>query len=142
MQTIARTSITRSWHWGIVAVFDKAAEGDLPEFVPDSLASVNQSGLVVRIRHAQDVEDFDESFAEATITVSFHAEPVEPAQGRHFVCTGKLSTPGGTLSVGDADMDVVVPAVTGVTNILVSVADPDDRSPEHIWLDIWPESGQ
>jgi len=138
MQTIVRTSITRPWQWGIVAVFDKVAEGDLPEFAPESLASVNQSGLIVRIRHAQDIEDFDESFAEGTVTISFHEEAVEPAQGRQFVCAGQLSTPGGTLSVGDADMEVVVPPATGVTNILVSVADPAERSPEYIWLDIWP----
>lgn len=94
MQTIARTSITRPWQWGMVAVFDKGAEGDLPEFAPNNLASVNQTGLVVRICHAQDVEDFDEGFAEATVTVTFHPSPVEPAQGRHFVCSGKLSTPG------------------------------------------------
>lgn len=99
---------------------------------------MNEFGLVVRICRAQDVEDFDESFAEATITVTFHPGAVEPVQGRHFVCAGKRSTPGGTLSVGDADMDVVVPAATGVTNILVNVADPEESSPKHIWLDIWP----
>lgn len=51
---------------------------------------------------------------------------------------GKAINTRGTLSVGDADMDVVVPAAIGATNILVSVTDPDERSPEQIWLDIWP----
>lgn len=90
------------------------------------------------MRHAQDVEDIDLGFAEATVSISLHQDEMTPDDGKHALGGGILSTPEGTLSVGDADMDVVVPAHKGVTQFLISVEDPSDLPPEHVRVDLWP----
>ena len=139
MQPILKTSIVRPWHWGIVVLTDSSAAGDLPDVDPKSLVSASEAGLIVLIRHAQDIEILSEpDFAEGTVTLTVHQGPAELNPERTAVHTGLLSTPNGSLSVGDADTDVVVPAVPGITNVTVSVTDPADLSPDHIWVDLWP----
>lgn len=90
------------------------------------------------VQHAQDVEESDLGFAEATVSISLHQDEVTPDDGNKAVGGGVLSTPEGTLSVGDGYMNVVVPAHKGMTQFLISVEDPSDLSPEHVRVDLWP----
>lgn len=138
MQPILTTSIVRPWQWGIVVVSDSSAPGELPELVRDQLVSANEVAVVVLIRHAQDVDEVELGFAEGTVTVTFHPGTSEERPGHHRVYLGVLSTPRGMLSIGDADMEVMLPAQPGETKVAVSVAETDDPSPDHVWIDIWP----
>lgn len=72
------------------------------------------------------------------MSIAVHQNEVEPAAGIHAVGGGMLSTPAGTLSVGDADMNVIVPVHKGLTQVLVSIPDMADLSPEHVKVDLWP----
>lgn len=85
-----------------------------------------------------DVGDLELGFAEATVSIALHENEVAPNEGRQAVGGGVLSTPEGTLWVGDADMEVVIPAHKGMTHFLVSVEDPGDFSPDIVRVDLWP----
>jgi hypothetical protein len=137
-QPILVTSIRRPWHWGIAVVTGPGQVEDFPEIEPGRAFCSTAGALVIMVLHAQDVEDIDLGFAEATVSIVLHQREVGPEDGKHAVGGGILSTPEGTLSVGDADMDVLVPAHKGMTQFLVSVVDPGDLSPEHVTVDLWP----
>jgi len=136
-QPLLVTSIRRPWHWGIALVAAPGQVEDFPEIEGGRTLGSTSGALVIKVCHAQDVEDVDLGFAEATVTIALHQNEVTPADV-HAVAGGILSTPDGTLSVGAADMDDVVPAHKGMTRFLVSVEDPNDLSPEQVWVDLWP----
>ncbi|MFJ5956310.1 hypothetical protein ACIQC5_10160 [Paenarthrobacter sp. NPDC092416] len=137
-QPILVTSIRRPWHRGIAVVTGPGQTEDFPEIEPDRPFCSTSGALVIMVRHAQDIDDIDLGFAEVTVSIALHQNEVVPEAGYHAVGGGVLSTPEGTLSVGDADMEVVVPAQKGITQFRVSVADPAESSPEHVRVDLWP----
>lgn len=137
-QPILVISIRRPWQWGIAVITGPGQVEDFPEIEPDRPVCSTSGALVMMVRHAQDVEDIDSGLAEATVSIALHQNEVGPEAGNHAVGGGILSTPEGTLSVGDANMEVVVPAHKGMTQYLVSITDPGDLSPEHVRVDLWP----
>jgi hypothetical protein len=137
-QPIIVTSIRRPWQWGMAVVTSPGQGEDFREIEPGRVCSSTPGALVIMVRHAQDVDDFELGFAEATVSIALHENEVAPNEGHHAVCGGVLSTPEGTLSVGDADMEVVIPAHKGMTHFLVSVEGPGDFSPESVRVELWP----
>jgi hypothetical protein len=137
-QPILVTAIRRPWQWGIAVITGPGQTEDFPEIEPGRPFCSTSGALVIMVRHAQDVEEIDLGFAEATVSIYLHQDEVTPDDGNKAVGGGILSTPEGTLSVGDADMNVVVPAHKGMTQFLISVEDPSDLSPEHVRVDLWP----
>ncbi|MDR7080835.1 hypothetical protein J2X01_000104 [Arthrobacter ginsengisoli] len=137
-QSLLVTTIRRPWHWGIAVVTGPGQTEDFPEIEPGRPFCSTSGALVIMVRHAQDVEDIDHGFAEATVSISLHQDEVTPDDGKQAIGEGILSTPEGTLSVGDADMNVVVPAHKGMTQFLISIEGPSDLSPEHVRVDLWP----
>jgi hypothetical protein len=47
-----------------------------------------------------------------------------------------LQTPTGRLDLGDADGYLTVSVDPGRTRVVVSVEDPTDKSPDHVWIDL------
>ena len=106
---------------------------DFPVIEPDRPFCSTSGALVVMVRHAQDVEGIDLGFAEVMVSIALHQNEVVPKGGDQAVGGGVRSTPEWTLSVGDADMEVVVPAhKVMTTQFRVTAADPADLSPEHV----------
>ena len=137
-QPILVTTIRRPWHWGIAVVTGPGQTEDYPEIEPGRPFCSTSGALVIVVRHAQDVEDIDLGFAEATVSIFLHQEEITLDDSNQAVDGGLLSTPEGSLSVGDADMNVVVPAHKGKTQFLIRIEDPSDLSPEHVRVDLWP----
>jgi len=136
-QPLNEVTIPRAWHWGVVFLVDK--RGAIPDVDPDTLVSVGPSGLVLLARHAQDtfeVVDGKLVYATATVHTRLLTEPVEDR--RPVVFDGVVATPSGQLSVGDADSEVIISAHHSQTRFVISVLDPQDNSPDDLWVDMIP----
>ena len=54
VQPLSDVTVVRPWHWGIAMVVDPECEA--PDVRPEQVVTVDESGLVVLVRHAQDLE--------------------------------------------------------------------------------------
>ncbi|WP_278237017.1 hypothetical protein [Isoptericola sp. AK164] len=140
VQPLATTTITRSFQWGIAIIL--AADGEIPDVVPDAAVSTGDSGLVVSVRHEADIPSFEGDFAwaEVQITVRWLDETPD-LQNRRAVFDGTLNTTAGRLSIGDADDNVKMSTHVGRTRVVVSVDQDwprDDHHYESLLVDLAP----
>lgn len=136
MQPLAEVTLTRPWHWGVAVLGDPFAE------VPGSLAGqtvvVGDGVVAIGVRHAQDIdaERFEGDWDWATAT--FHVRSlgqVEPV-ARHVLCDIVIATPNETVSLGDADGMVVIPAPSLRTRVIVSADEIDATGLEQVRVDL------
>lgn len=136
MQPLAEVTLTRPWHWGVAVLGDPLAE------VPSSLsgqAVVRGDDVVaIGVRHAQDIdaERFEGDWDWATAT--FHVRSLgqeEPVVGQ-VLCDIVIATPNETVSLGDADGMVVIPAPSLRTRLIVSADEVDLTGLERVWVDL------
>jgi hypothetical protein len=139
MQPLSETKLTRPWHWGIAIVGAPGAK--LPEELDnDQLITVGNAALVIRVRHAQDMDaerfegDWDWATATFHIRALVAAEPVM----RSVVSDVILATADERISVGDADGEVVLPAPSSQTRVIVSTDDLAPAGLENVWIDLAP----
>ncbi len=139
MKPLATVDITRPWHWGIAILSDPDLGGEIPEVDPSGGVSANENGIIVPVRHAQDIESFEGDFewAEATVTVRRWSEPPELEEGREVAFEGRLATPRGQLWIGDADENSVAEGFPTSTRIRVVLLSHDLDSPDQVWVDAW-----
>ena len=142
----ASTVLTRPFHWGIVVMNDPKLAGQLPDVEPGRMVTASKFGVIVTVRHAQDIEadsfDGDFEWAEVTVTSRLLAE-VPADSGWRPVYSGRLLTPSGQLYLGDADEDVRVPAHPGRSTVTVSVPaelPEEDLTPDAIRIDLLPDT--
>jgi hypothetical protein len=143
MLPLITTCIRRPFHWGIVVVADSESGGSIPDVDPETAVSSNEHGIVILMRHAQDIDSFEGEieWAEAEVLVRLLAQLETQSDGRREVFRGRLATPSGRISIGDADGDVVHPAHKGWNKVIVSVASDvsvTDLSPDAIRIDLVP----
>lgn len=136
MQPLAEVTLTRPWHWGVAIIGDPLAE------VPGSLAgqavAVGNGVIAIGVRHAQDIdaERFEGDWDWATAT--FHVRSLgqmEPTE-RDILCDVLVATPNETVSLGDADGMVVIPAPSLQTRVVVSTDDVDLTGLDQVWVDL------
>lgn len=136
MQPLAEVTLTRPWHWGIAVLGDALAE------VPGSLAGqvvvVGDGVVALSVRHAQDIEAdrFEGDWEWATAT--FHVRSlgqIEPIE-RQILCDAVIATPNETISLGDADGTVVIPAPSLRTRVVISATEVDVTGLERAWVDL------
>lgn len=145
VQVLVSTVIRRPFHWGIVIVADHESGGQIPDVDPTNLVSSNDHGIVASIRHAQDVDSFAGEFdwAEAEVVVRLLPHEERLATTRREVFRGAILVPGGRISIGDADSDVIHAAHRGWNQLIVTV-DPDvqvtDLSPDEVRIDLFPSA--
>jgi hypothetical protein len=141
MQALSTVAVTRPWQWGIVILSDPTLGGEIPQVEPNARVSANDKGVVVVVRHAQDVESFEDDFdwAEATATVRHWSAAPVYEDGWTAVFEGRITTPSRRLWIGDADDEVVVSGLTETSTIRVSSPSDDLDSPDRIWIDIWSD---
>lgn len=136
MQPLAEVTLTRPWHWGVAVLGDALAEA--PGSVSGQAVVVGDGVVAISVRHAQDIEvdrfEGDWDWATATFHVRSlgQEEPVE----RHVLCDIEIATPDETVSLGDADGMIVIPAPSLRTRIVVSTDEIDITGLERVWVDL------
>jgi hypothetical protein len=93
-----RLDIRRPFQWGILIIADPRASA-LPELVGGEAVVASDSAVIVGVRHAQDVDDLDDTDFE--VAVSCAPGPVE--RGSALAFDGVLTVQSGRLDVGDAN---------------------------------------
>lgn len=138
MSTLGETTVTRSWQWGAAVIGDPAATPPTPTEAP---VTIGTGALVLRLRHAQDVELVEgvSSLATATchVRVLDAAEPVS----RTVLCDAVLETPSGKLSLGDAAEAVVIEVEGALRHrLVVSTDHVGPRGLAEVWVDVVPQA--
>jgi hypothetical protein len=84
MQPIYEVTLSRPWHWGIAIV--SAPGAAVPETLADSLVTATAEALVIKVRHAQDIEaevfEDDWQWSTSTIRVRYVADLEVTTDGR------------------------------------------------------------
>jgi hypothetical protein len=135
-------TVTRPWKWGIAVLGDDKQPP--PEIESRRPVTANGNGLVVLVRHAQDIETPDDlssddvlPSAEASVSVTFWEEAPDVVRPGDVQYEGNISTPSGRLSIGDADHEVWVASPTTVMTVRVTAADVEFGT-ELAWIDFYP----
>ena len=142
----APTLIRRPFHWGVVILVDAEWTGEgLLEPDPERLVTANEQGAMVLVRHAQDTDEVEGEYLKFA-EVDVHVRRLDAARdgeaGRREVYRGTIDLPSGTLNVGDADDEALVPAHEGANILVVRVEDTlpaDDLAPDAVWVDLLPK---
>jgi hypothetical protein len=126
VQPLSETTHTRPWHWGIA--IGRAVGGELPDLTGNQIVKVGHAGLVVRVRHAQDIdaERFEGDWNWATATVQVRSLTEAESVSRQVLCATVMPTPDERIHIGDADGEVVLPAPSDRTHVIVSADDADE----------------
>lgn len=136
MQPLAEVTLTRPWHWGIAVVGNPVAE--VPTDFGGRLVAVGQDVVALSVRHAQDIEadKFEGDWDWATATLHVRSLVQEEATDRQVLCDTVVATPQETVSLGDADGMVVIPAPSLRTRLIISSDDVDPTGLERVWVDL------
>lgn len=136
MQPLAEITLTRPWHWGIAVLGDRLAE--VPTEFNERAVAMARDVVTLSVRHAQDIEAvrFEGDWDWATATIHLRSLAHEEATKRHVLCDTVIATPQETVSVGDADSMLVVPAPSVRTRLIVSTDEVDPTGLETVWVDL------
>jgi hypothetical protein len=136
MQPLAEVTLTRPWHWGIAVVGDPVAE--VPTDLRGGVFAAGQDVVALKVRHAQDIESdtFEGDFDWATATFHLRSLAKEEPTARQILCDTVIATSKETISLGDADGMVVVPAPSLRTRLIVSTDEVDPTGLETVWVDL------
>jgi hypothetical protein len=123
VQPLRTIVIRQPFHWGLVFIQADGAVADMPDVDPDHLISANATGIMVRVRHAQDTDSTADpiEFAEVEVTVRVLTEPEDVSASRRVAFQGALAASTGRITFGDADRWIVVPAHVGANELVISV---------------------
>lgn len=144
MAVLQETSLSRPWHWGIVIITDE--RGDVPVVRRDAPASPGPEGVVLRVRHAQDVvipddaSDDDIFEASATVHLRTHDAPFLP--DRPTICDVTFATKSRRLAVGDADGETFMQWDAPRVRLIASANEAGRVDQDEIWVDLVPASGR
>jgi hypothetical protein len=111
----------------------------LPDVDPARVASVGPGAMVIRVRHAQDIdaERFEGDWDWATTT--FHIRSLAEAEDprRQIVADVSWPTHEERITLGDADGELVIPCPSTTTRVVVSVDAVDAAGgPDVVWVDL------
>ena len=137
MQPLAEVTLTRPWHWGIAVLGDPLAEVPT-QFDDASAVALGRDVVVLRVRHAQDIEAdrFEGDWDWATATIHLRSLVEEEATDRFVVCDTVIDTPEETVSLGDADGMLAMPAPSSRTRLIVSSEEVEPAALEAVWVDL------
>ena len=136
MQPLAEVTLTRPWHWGIAVVGNPVAE--VPTDFGGQVIALGQDVVVLSVRHAQDIKTdrFEGDWDWATATYDVRSLAQEEATDRQVLSDTVVATPQDTVSLGDADGMVTIPAPSLRTRLIVSTDDIDPTGLERVWVDL------
>ena len=136
MQPLAELTLTRPWHWGIAILGDPVVE--VPTEFNTSMVAHGHDVIVLKVRHAQDIDadEFEGDLDWATATIHLRSLVEGNRTGRRVLCDTVIATPEETVSLGDADAMVVIPAPSVRTRLIVSVDNAEPTGLEEVWVDL------
>jgi hypothetical protein len=136
VQPLAEVTLTRPWHWGIAVLGDPLAE--VPTEFGGHVVAIGRDVVTLSVRHAQDIEadSFEGDWDWATATIYVRSLAHEEATERHVLCDTVIATSRETVSLGDADGMVVIPAPSARTRLIVSADEVDPVGLETVWVDL------
>jgi hypothetical protein len=138
MQPLYEVTLERAWHWGIAIV--SAPGAHVPDSVDESLVTSGSGSLVIKVRHAQDVEaeTFEGDWDWATATVHVRSLVDLEHTGGEVLYEGTLALADGQLAVGDADCEMTVNDLPAQARIRVHAEDASEAALSEVWLDLVP----
>lgn len=94
--------------------------------------------VCLRVRHAQavDVDRFEGDWDWATATLHVRSLVQEEATDRHVLHVALMTAEHETLSLGDADGMLVIPAPGVRTRVIVSTDEVHSTGLETVWIDL------
>ncbi len=136
MQPLAEVTLTRPWHWGIAVLGDPLAV--VPTQFDGRPVAVGRDVVTLSVRHAQDIgaDKFEGDWDWATSTIHLRSLVQEEMTERHVLCDTVIATAGETVSLGDADGMLVIPAPSVRTRLIVSAEKTDPTGLETVWVDL------
>jgi hypothetical protein len=136
MQPLAEVTLTRPWHWGIAVLGDPLAE--VPTEFRGRVVTTGRDVVALSVRHAQDIEAhrFEDEWDWATATIHLRSLAREEATVRQVLCDTVIATAQETVSLGDADGMLVIPAPSVRTRLIVSAETVDPTGLETVWVDL------
>jgi hypothetical protein len=138
MQPLAEIALTRPWQWGIAVLGDPLA--DVPTEFDGRAVATGRDVIALSLRHAQDIEAdrFEGDWDWATATIHLRSLAHEERTERHVLCDTVFATPQETVSLGDADGMLVIPAPSTRTRVIVSTDEVQPTGLESVWVDLVP----
>lgn len=140
MQPLYEVSLTRPWHWGIAIIGARGAA--IPDSLSDSFVAASPGALVLKVRHAQDIEaevfEGDWDWAVATIDVRYAADFASTQDP--IVFDGSLHLPDGVLAIGDADSEVTVNDLGSLVRVRVVMLNGDASTLDRARIELAPQS--
>ena len=132
---IGSVTVKRPWQWGIAVLSDWQRGGDIHDVNPRAPASANAFGLVILVRHAQDTENLDDGYAEASVTLAQWVDGTMAERPGTVLFDGVIETPTGRMLIGDAEFEADVPCPRPSTQIRVTAGE-HEHGAEHAWVDM------
>ena len=136
MQPLAEITLTRPWHWGLAVLGDPLAE--VPTEFNGRVVATARDVVTLSVRHAQDIEAdrIERDWDWATATIHLRSLVHDKGTERQVLSDTVIATPQETVSVGDADGMVVIPAPSVRTRLIVSADEVDPTGLETVWVDL------
>jgi hypothetical protein len=138
MQPSYEVSLSRPWHWGIAIL--SAVGASVPEQLDQSVVTGRPDCLVVKMRHAQDIdaEVFEGGWDWATAAIHLRSLPDFDQPAGTVVYEGVLTLPVGRLSVGDADSEMILNDLQPRTRVRILVDEVAEHAPSAVTVDLAP----
>jgi hypothetical protein len=110
----------------------------LPAEFNGRVVATGRDVLTLSVRHAQDIEAerFEGDWDWATATIHLRSLAQEEATDRHVLCDTVITTTHDSVSLGDADGMLVIPAPSVRTRLIVSTDKVDPTELETVWVDL------
>lgn len=116
----------RSFAWGVLMVGD-AESSDIPTIPVGATVASTATTVVLAVRHAQDVDDVDQSEFLVEVRCALGA-------GDADCIYASIAVPSGRLAVGDADHVDVVRVRPGPVRLRIEVEPEDMPERVAVWL--------
>jgi hypothetical protein len=133
----------RAFHWGALVIMD-ASSTDVPTQPAESGVATTDAGLMVPVRHAQDVDYEGLGLGPEEAVPPFEVEvevrtgpPNGPISAEHTV---RITS--GALTIGDADDEIRVDVEPGGVRIAVYLDLDDPRHAERVRIWLTPDTGK
>lgn len=138
MQPFLELTLSRPWHWGIAIVSARGAP--FPETLDESLVTATADALVIKVRHAQDIEAdvFEGDWDWATATLRVRHVPQLEDDAESVIHEGTLSLPDGCLTIGDADGQVTIGGLDERSRVQVHAARSSAHGAEEVDIYLAP----